>query len=214
MFKEHSTHMTRAEIVNALISGSRNATPKPKMVDNFLDLPAKERQQAQFTLESAYHSLPIDGASIDVPRNPLILPDRLVNSFLPVFTIRHPAKQVGSYYRASRIFGTPVDHPETEIANSYAFTRRLFDYYRALFKGNADVSDWPVVIDDDDLINDTERIGSKFCEIMDLDPSGVIYRWEKHIEPNPMVAVFKGTLNASKGVVKNPVRLIRGVWLV
>lgn len=208
-FKEHATHMTRGDIIHSMISNPDHLPSKPIVIDHFLDLRPEDRHQAQPS--------PSTNSALDT-KNPLILPDRLVLSLHPIFTIRHPAKQVGSYYRASQILQTPVDHQETKIECTYKFVRLLFDYYKAAFAINSGSDDdaggkkgagvWPVVIDGDDLINDTERIANNFCEIASLDPKGVIYKWEKgKPESNPFEAVFKDMINNSHEVVKNSVSL-------
>lgn len=226
MFKEHTTYITQSTIANSLITRKRSLPPKPNMIDNFLDIPSHERERVRLEYQKNgrsyhHHVSQTDQTVNPPPTNRLILPDRLVNSFLPIFIIRHPAKQVGSYYKATRINQTEINAPDTEIGLSYKFDRVLFGYYKALYLHRTDVdgdgvlphnlkgmdlSNWPIVIDGDDLINDTERISNRFCEMVSIESSGVIYEWEKTTTSDPFEAVFKGTLNASKGVVRNPVR--------
>jgi hypothetical protein len=140
------------------------------------------------------------------PYNPTILPDRLWKTLAPVFMIRHPAKQVGSYYKASRVMGEPVDAPELETTTSYKFTRLHFDYFRRLYQEEhpeyGDRLQWPIVIDGDDVINDTEGVARRFCEIIQVDPAGVIYKWEQSSTINPLEAAFKETINGSNCVIK------------
>jgi len=62
-----------------------------------------------------------------------------------------------------------------------------------------------VVIDGDDVVNDSEGIAGKFCALAGLDPDGVIYKWEKNdlVDQGPVKRVFLGTLNTSEGVRKD-----------
>lgn len=201
-FKEHSCYLVQASIVNDNLERYRPLPPKPGMVDNGYDLPESFGEERRSV---PYHDLNARAL------NPTVLPDRLWKSFTPVFIIRHPAKQVGSYYKASRIRQLSIESPEFEISTSYRFSRMLFDYFKTLYEvedhrgGVGPMVTWPIVIDGDDLINDTEGMAERFCNLTGLEPSGVIYKWEKTVTTNPFEAVFKGTLNASNGVVKNEV---------
>ena len=163
------------------------------MKDNYLDLSTPPTP-------TLYHDPSTN------PPNPTVLPDRLLKTFTPIFIIRHPAKQVGSFYKASRITQVPIDSSEFELATQYTPSRMIFDYFRSVGV-QSQGGECPIVVDGDDLINDTEGIARAICKLTNLDPNGVIYIWEKQDSGNPFDAVFKGTLNASTGVVKNEVSL-------
>jgi len=61
-----------------------------------------------------------------------------------------------------------------------------------------------MVIDYDDLVNDTVGVATKFCQATGLDVDHVIYEWEAEDGPcGPTDAVFFSTLRKSQGVIKN-----------
>lgn len=201
MIKEHCCYLTQATIVKQLLEKPRGIPPKPNMIDNLLDVPKVKRgEQAGVS----YHDL---NAPV---LNPTVLPDRFLNTVAPIFIIRHPAKQVGSYFKASKVHEGSMDSSEFEIATTFKFSRLLFDYFKNLYRieknSRGDVLQWPIVVDGDDLINDTEGLAKRVCAVTHLDPNGVIYEWEKGGEPKDVFeAVFLGTLNKSSGVVKTEV---------
>lgn len=94
----------------------------PEVVDNMLDLPEQKRRET------------VDGRNASLEYNPTLFPDRFLHTLSPVFTIRHPAIQVASWYRAMKPFGVPIDDllGEIEFNSSYKFTRRIFDYFKRL----------------------------------------------------------------------------------
>jgi hypothetical protein len=195
-----------------MIEAHREVPPEPKMKDNMFDTPESKRGLQG---EALYHNQNADVV------NPTIFPDRLWKTFAPVITIRHPAKQVGSYYKASRISAGSIDSSEFELSLHYKFSRMLFDYFRKLYQNrqyrlskgsgapNSELQ-WPIVIDGDDLINDTEGLAQRFCAITHLNPVGVIYEWGRIEKADPFDKAFFGTLDKSVGVVKNEVSL--GNW--
>lgn len=202
MFKDHSCYLTQAVISKEWLGGSDDMPHKPEMKDNMLDVPKGSLTQL---IEIPYNDPngPLD--------NPTILPDRLLKSFAPLFIIRHPAKQVASYYRTSVIAqGWSITDAEYKRAVDYRFSRRLFDYFRNYYQERAKTAPndtpnqpgWPILVDGDDLISDPEGFVQRFCELIDIDPSGVIYKWEKSEPKDPFEAIFAGTLMASTGVLK------------
>jgi hypothetical protein len=210
MLKEHCCFVTGAAQMLKMLKRHREVPPKPVMVDHHLDLPPEQRQAV--TVANL-----LDGDPV-VP-NPTFLPDRLMKTFSPIILIRHPAKQLESWYKASRIFGVAVNDADFELVSTYKFSRSVFEYYVALHGGPPAAiqkekdaakmnSRWPIVIDGDDLINDTERIANIICELTGLEPSGVIYKWEQVDPPkNSTEEAFIGTLHKSEGIKKNLVSL-------
>jgi hypothetical protein len=95
------------------------------MEDRMLDLPEEKRS----SIEKALY---VDRKATNY--NPTILPDRLLKTLAPVFMIRHPAKQIESWYRVSRIFGLPIEDPDFELCVTYKFSRRLFEYVTELYQ--------------------------------------------------------------------------------
>src|ERR1700755_566686 len=127
MVKDSTCYLTTATEAQKMLDRPRKVPPEPKMVDKLLDLPEDERQGM---LGAPYN----DPATSVI--NPTVLPDRLVHSFAPAFIIRHSAKQIESWYRASRIFGVQLDQAGFEICTTYKFSRRLFDYYKVLYRSD------------------------------------------------------------------------------
>lgn len=211
MLKDHCCFLTTAKEAKNMLDRPREVAPEPRMEDKMLDLLEDKRR--------ALADTPYIDPNADI-FNPTVLPDRMMRAFAPVFTIRHPIKQIESWYRASRLFGVNLDDSEFELCASYRFTRRLFNYYTELFSSGSGSPEtptgkprWPVVIDGDDLINDTEGIATKFCELTGIDPKGVIYKWEaEEITKGPTEATFLGTLRKSDGVKKNKVRSISSFY--
>lgn len=100
----------------------------------------------------------------------------------------------------------PIGSAEFELAVSYKSPRLTFEYYKGLYAAEAPAVArpvWPLVIDGDDLINDTEGITRRFCDITGLDHAGVIYEWRQEAEKDQVVGAFLGTLNKSEGIIKN-----------
>jgi len=206
MVKEHACFMTQAVIVKDLLERPRAIPPKPKMEDRMIDIPMEKR--------AAYTHLPY--CDLTAPKiNQSVMPDRLWKTFAPLIIIRHPAKQVGSYYQASRVSVIPASSPDFELGVSYKAPRMAFEYFRDLFANDQDMSNgtsgtasgqkptWPIVIDGDDIVNDTEGLARRFCALTGIDHAGVIYEWQKVEAQDPFRAVFLGTLNKSEGVIKN-----------
>lgn len=202
LIKDHAAYVTQAKIVKNMITTHRELPPEPKMQDNMYDVPNSEREP-QDEVRYYEQSAPVI--------NPTIFPDRLWKTFAPILVIRHPAKQIGSYYKASRVSAGSIDSSEFEIATSYKFSRQIFDYFRKIYEeretDGTEVPDnkaqWPLVIDGDDLINDTRGIADRLCAITHLDPARVIYKWGAAEQEDWFKGFFLQTLNKSAGVVKN-----------
>jgi hypothetical protein len=204
--KEHTCYVIQSIVARDMLERERGIPPKPKMKDRVLDVPVDKRGR--------FSKAPYHDSTVPVP-NPTILPDRLLQSFAPIIIIRHPAKQISSFYRASvKMRAVQTDDSEFEIAATYKFSRLIFDYFRRVYltkNGDTKAEDahrlaWPIVVDGDDLINDTEGISQRFCALTGIDPAGVVYEWGKTKPVDPFFAVFLGTLNESLGVVKNKVK--------
>jgi len=192
-------YMTREDVIKDIIGGPRVVPPAPKMEDNMLDVPEDKRKQI---MHIPYRDL---GAPVI---NPTVLPDRFLKTLAPIFLIRHPAKQTGSTYR---VLKSTLDDPSTadyDVLTSYRFSRLLFDYFRSYYLHEKDNSDggklaWPIVVDADDLLNDTEGLLRRFCALVEIDHDGVIYNWDEGKSKDHFLGSFMETLNGSLGVVKN-----------
>lgn len=221
MLKDHCCFILRAEEVSKILAKTRDTATKPNIIDKMLDLPEEKRANVLQT--------PYNDTTVSVP-NLTILPDRMMASFAPVFMVRHPVKQVESWYRASRVFGVQPNEPDFELVASYAASRKIYDYYEDLYHGRKDNghanehSDgighgdeenvWPIIIDGDDLVNDPEGMSKKFCKVVGLDPAGLIFLWEvKEFTKGPTEVAFEGTLVKSEGVKKNLVGGPEHCWL-
>ncbi|KIK64796.1 hypothetical protein GYMLUDRAFT_160542, partial [Collybiopsis luxurians FD-317 M1] len=139
--------------------------------------------------------------------NPTLFPDRLVATMSPVLIIRHPISTYPSYVRASSIFGASVFHAEFSLVGSYRWQRIIYDFYRAYYDKTDPEGkrDWPIVIDGDKLVEDTEGQMKKFCELTGLTESGIRYSWDSAGRPIDRVhGAFVGTISESTGVIKGP----------
>jgi len=199
LLKDHPPYLIDTAEVQKTLVRHFDIVPKPVMVDHQLDLPPKRR--------NAGDGMPYDNR-LEEPYNPTVLPSRLMKTLAPIFVIRHPVRQIESWYRtATRIFGISVDHAEFELCATYSFSRMIYDYYRTLYdQGPAERgTGWPVVIDGDDVVNDPEGIATKFCALTGLDTDGIIYKWEKKewFNRGPIQEIFFGTLSKSEGVRKD-----------
>jgi hypothetical protein len=193
-----------------------NIAAKPVIVDHQLDVFPERRNPGD--------GMPYDNHS-EEPFNPTVLPSRLMKTLAPIFIIRHPVRQIESWYRtSSQIFGINVEYAEFELCASYRIPRKIYDYYKSLYgQGSAEASEkrgttsgWPVVIDGDDIVNDPEGIAGKFCALTGLDPGGIIYKWEKNewFDQGPVQEIFFGTLAKSEGVRKDLVSSHQFIYYV
>jgi hypothetical protein len=141
--------------------------------------------------------------SISLPANPTILSNDFLTTFLPVILIRHPAKVFPSFYRASRdVFRTTVFDAGFSAHASLRWPRLIFEWYEEYYRISK-TEQRPVVIDADDMINDSRNIAEKFCTITGLDPKHVQYSWaEATGECKANVARFKSTLRSSTGIIR------------
>jgi hypothetical protein len=214
-------------LVQNILKNHREVAPKPVIVDHMLDLPPDRRNPGGLNK----HSISPHSESEPSACNPTVIPDRFMNTFVPIFIIRHPVRQIESLYRTTtRGYGLSVTDPDFELTTSYKPSRLIYDYYASTYgqivspfesssqKGMSEDNTsnllsgelgrpWPIVIDGDDLIADAERIVNKFCKLTGLDPSGVIYTWPKgewHDQGQPSIEeAFFGTLSKSEGIKAN-----------
>jgi hypothetical protein len=207
LLKDHPPYLIDTAEVQKTLVRHFDIVPKPVMVDHQLDVPLEKRNPGD--------GMPYDN-HLEEPCNPTVLPSRLMKTLAPIFVIRHPVRQVESWYpTSSRIFGISVDHAEFELCATYSFTRMIFDYYQSLYDQKpAEPSEqrgtgWPVVIDGDDVVNDPEGIAAKFCALTGLDTDGVIYKWKKKewFNQGPIQEIFFGTLSKSEGIQKDLVSI-------
>ncbi|KAF9265974.1 hypothetical protein L218DRAFT_1019082 [Marasmius fiardii PR-910] len=155
--------------------------------------------------------------SFPIP-NPTFLPDRLVATFIPILTIRHPCRMISSLKRAIQSMGADFPDEECAVDAHFKWQRMMFDFYKAWFSttegieaagegtkavgGASTAEHLPIVIDGDKLINDPEAQMDKLCRILNLDSSKIHYTWEARESETPGAAIFVGTLNRSSGIIK------------
>ncbi|KAL0572880.1 hypothetical protein V5O48_009074 [Marasmius crinis-equi] len=187
--KEHSCFMMDSEAIHHIDHIEREIRERPVIVDNFLDLPEPERSA------TSVPTLPIP--------NPTLIPDRLFVSLTPVIIIRHPAKTVPSYLRASSQFGATVFDADFPVESSFKWQRMVYDCYKAWFSSREGGDEsLPIVIDGDKLISDPRGQMENLCKRVGLDPAGIEYTWEVQAPDTQMQAVFFRTLYESTSVIQ------------
>lgn len=140
--------------------------------------------------------------SLSLPANPTVLPNDFLATFLPVILIRHPAKIIPSYYRVSRdAHGTTVFDEDFPMNASLRWLRLIFDWYEECYRISK--IERPIVIDAEDMINDSHYVTEKFCAMTGLDPKHVQYSWAEATEAcGPVRAKFMSTLRNSTGIIR------------
>lgn len=62
---------------------------------------------------------------------------------------------------------------------------------------------WPIVVDGDSLLNDTEGQMTTFCEMVGMDASKIQYSWDPHyVKRNAVWDAFTKVAEESTGVIK------------
>jgi hypothetical protein len=141
--------------------------------------------------------------SISLPANPTVLSNDFLTTFSPVILIRHPAKIIPSVYRASRdAFGVTAFDADFPVSTSLRWLRLIFEWYEVYYRISK-TKQRPIVIDADDMINDSRNIAEKLCAITGLDPKHVQYSWgEATGECKENIAIFTSTLRNSTGIIR------------
>lgn len=126
---------------------------------------------------------------------------------------------IPSYYRAALLgrMEISVHDEEFPVNASLRWSRLLYDWYanqqpQPQPRGTPrnPRSGWPVVIDADDLINET-WVMPRLCALADLDPEFLATTWEKASPAQKqaqghMLTVFRGAAQDSTGVIKSSQR--------
>ncbi|KIK64799.1 hypothetical protein GYMLUDRAFT_39762, partial [Collybiopsis luxurians FD-317 M1] len=189
VIKEHTVLAFKSELVNSYVSFSRKETG-PEIVDCKLDVTSSE-------VEPYLPSPPFP--------NPTLLPDRLVATMSPVIIIRHPMFVFPSWARVCSTFGQTVFDKEFGVIGSLRWQRIMYEFYRAYYdkidpEGR---KDWPIVIDGDKLVEDTQGQMQKFCSLVGLAESEIQYSWEASDRfPDRVMDAFRGTIKGSTGVIR------------
>lgn len=136
--------------------------------------------------------------------NNTIFPDEYLRSWLPTFTVRHPALVFPSHYRALVDSSGYTEDRMIEEAGAFStfyWTRSLYDCY----KDTLGIE--PIILEADDVISRPEVL-FRYCELVGLDPEKLKFTWDaKSPEElatikNPVVKRFTSTINASSGVLQ------------
>lgn len=154
----------------------------------------------------------IDCATEEAKTTYTLFPDNFLNSWLPIFLIRHPALVFESWYRTEMRAGQ-IDLFDKSLATyytTYKYSRWLYDWYTRQAtaanksldtttqgEGEAGV---PIIVEADDIMERTPVI-EKICHLCGMDPEHVRYEWEKHT-PNPDIPM-QGALFTS---------YLQGIW--
>jgi len=150
---------------------------------------------------------PLDLTS--VPINPTILPPSFLRTLSPVILIRHPAKIIPSYYRASKdTFGATVFDEDFPMQASLRWSRLLFDwydaYYRSIENDWKEGEKWPIVIDAEETIHTSQTMVERLAAVAGFNPEHVQYSWAQAVDGYKGVAnvKFLETIRKSSGIIQ------------
>lgn len=129
------------------------------------------------------------------------IPDSVFDILKPVFIIRNPVFSIPSNYvslgKTSDI--RPGDEA-WDLMTGTPLQRHLFDLFRER-DGHP-----PLVFDGDDVVWNTEEMGRKICEALNLDPSGISEKWEAKPEAerssDPLIRHFLLDSDNSTGIIR------------
>jgi hypothetical protein len=184
--KEHMHYVTDPQIVAANIICLPKGTPRilseKPVIEDSTSAPSKS------------HSL---------PENPTLLSSSFLATLSPVILIRHPAKIIPSFYRASRdTLGSTVIDEDFPVNASLRWLRLIFDWYEEYYCISK-IEQRPIVIDAEDMINDSRNVAGKLCAMTGLDPIHVQYSWAQTTdECDPNRERFLSTLRNSTGIIR------------
>ncbi|TKA65160.1 hypothetical protein B0A49_13018 [Cryomyces minteri] len=168
-------------------------------------------EEPPWVMQSSNHGSKSTHSSL----NETVLPDEILQTFLPTFLVRHPALVFPSRYRAM----VDIEGAESAKAADAQFamemtlhwTRALFDWYAQNLKPSqagcdSDVA-WPLVLDANDVITEPDVV-VRLCETVGMDPAKMQYTWEPASEeekaqiPTDAERRFLSTLLSSTGIQK------------
>lgn len=151
------------------------------------------------------HSLP------EKTDNPTVFPSALLESWTPIFLIRHPVLVFPSYCRALiRLFGGPIPDNDAararfwdraEGAMSFFETRELYDWYTDHYDAYGEENN-AILLDSNDVILHP-NIALKVAEATGLDKSKVQQTWSLKENMDPLQQAFLQTLQNSTGIQKD-----------
>ncbi len=140
-----------------------------------------------------------------VPRtNPTMLADAFLQSFVPVFLVRHPALIVDSWWRTETRAGSPPNTSLTTRERGYGLglARQLYDWYAGLMAASDDGAALapgrkavPIVVDADDILEgDTVH---RLARTVGMDPAQVLESWEA---------------KSTEGLIPMHKSYVQGIW--
>ena len=140
--------------------------------------------------------------SISLPENPIALSNEFLTTLSPVILTRHPARIIPSLYRLSEDTRRTIFAELFPVNASLRWSRLIFDWYDEYYRISG-IEKRPIVIDAEDMINDSRNVVEKFCDMNGLDPKHVQYTWpETTGECNSSDAPFMSTLRNSTGIIR------------
>ncbi|KAF9261018.1 hypothetical protein L218DRAFT_906236 [Marasmius fiardii PR-910] len=153
-------------------------------------------------LDETLESTPNVNTRMGTASNPTFLPDPFLVNITPLFTIRHPTSVVSSIAKAMiNSLGAGPNDPGIRLASTLRWPRILFD----LFKESGREA---IVIDGDELVNDTQNQMRKLCALIGVDESRIQYEWAPKASHTPMDVehneqIYLKTIYESTGVIKD-----------
>ncbi|KAJ8075701.1 hypothetical protein PM082_021331 [Marasmius tenuissimus] len=208
---DHPYQLMSSALINSLINvPGRRTWPTPSVVDSKFDIPTNNN--ASILEVEVAEDRELDPKFYS---NPTLIPDRFLFSFVPIFTIRHPAHATPSAYRAWQKMGGDLSHPDFPVTKSYKWGRLFFDTFKFHVKaemekcrglGTASPGTTPIVVDGEQLVKDPQGQMKRVCDILGLDAGGITYNWDKPElwKGTKLGDAFFSTINESNGVVPDP----------
>ncbi|KXT10083.1 hypothetical protein AC579_1566 [Pseudocercospora musae] len=146
--------------------------------------------------------------------NETIFPDAYLESWNPIFLVRHPARAFESMYRSFiDVFKTPVCEGVSqestdkffEHAMTLSWSRKLYDFY-----GSRGMD--PIILDADDVVVSTEALTQKLAEYIGLDSNRLQYKWNAYSKDDQEKQSAHerrmfSSINESNGVKADPAKL-------
>lgn len=128
------------------------------------------------------------------------VPDQMLSAFTPVLVIRNPALAVPSFYAGMARLNLAFEPTGEDmlLQTSLRYCRMIFDYYYST------TGDLPVVVDGEDITWRSDEIGSKLCDALNLDGSGLQDEWDPTPDTerpsNPYIWAFTKDMHESTGI--------------
>ncbi|KXT01761.1 hypothetical protein AC578_2791 [Pseudocercospora eumusae] len=150
--------------------------------------------------------------------NETVFSDAYLESWNPIFLVRHPARAFESMYQSFiDVVKTPACEGATqesidkfiEFSMTLSWSRKLYDFY-----GSRGMD--PVILDADDIVVSTEAVTQKLARYIGFDTNSLQYKWnelskeDKEKQGAHMQRMFS-SINESNGVKVDPAKLSSGI---